>query len=576
MLGRIAGRASRYLQTYLRLIGDFAQTRGRRFAAMVVLVSMSAFLYPLPFVALVGIVNSAERGGGEARVRLLTTSIEMPFGGALAALLGFAVAVLLLNFLAGRFVTSETTRWQNEMQLRLLARLPRIARLDRVLDLGVPATSRGIVKPFQTALRSGYLIGRLIDNGIRHLVLVVGSTAFMIWLDGFDMLVVTATTLVFLPAYGLIIASVARARGRYNAQVRPLMATVRDVMTGRLGMSSAATLDMASLSEQARDILSQPHRLANEQMARLVGVTLVAGLHFFACVYAVILAEGNELGALSAKKLMFLVVLIVMLRSVLGLAELMSRLSRGYPYAALLRTLLYPPARPDARKPNSEETAPFVLRIAGGKEPKKARTGKEAKVAESAGGHAGKLPIGLGTRLLFLAPETDHAFNLLPLANQLSPTRPLAAGMLDFIPLIDAAGIGPLARGETVPGAAEAMSAGEGRARIELALAPDPLDPAKALAIALTGDAYRRAKGTEAFAAFARERVIIVMAGSEHDPAASADIALAVLSDGERVVAAGAVTEILEGAAKDIRRWSRRRGRQDDADDLDELTDDDF
>lgn len=538
MIAKIAGQASRYLQTYWILLADFARDRGWRFLAMAGLIVAAAVVYPLPFVLIASLFLSAEHGAGfELDLRLFKISAGLDV--ALPWLMLFAACVFALNYLVGRLVNAQTVAWQNGMLWRIVSAVPTIARWDQVIELGTVGEARPLAVRIQQVLRGGFLIGRLVDAGLRDAIVVLVCIVVMLVLDAKSVLLILIVTLIALPIYATLLAGLATERARRQKADQAHLRAVTGLIASDLGARPARRLEVSRLPPELIEAGRDAVGFLSLQMNRIIGMNLIAGLHALAALAAVYLGDGARLAAMAPQKLVVFIVLLLLLRSVLSLVGLISRLTRGYQGLALLRSLL----RPLSKRGAIEHGGGFSL--------------------VPASGECSAMPLPMGTILYLAAPSLHSSLHLLPLANALNPLFDRTRYGVRHIPFVDACDLPALATGTIAESAPAPVMFGEGRKAITIALDSDPLELAQIPVLALTAVAHAALAQSGQLEPLRVGRVLVVAAGPElpADP-----MALLAVSDGSRIVHVGPAAVTAERYSDELRRWRKRIERREASD----------
>lgn len=510
-----AGSATRYGQTYGLLVRHFAQSCGWRFAAMVGSVLASGFFHPLPFFLAALVIRAAQAGEHSLQLGWGWTQVELGLDTGITLVFVMGLAAFVGHYVVGRVVNRQTIAWQNRIYWELMGALPRLARWDRMLDLAVPLQPFRVGVRIETAVRSAFLVGRLVDSGLRDLALVLVTLTVLLWLDARSVLVIAFVSLLFLPVYARSLYGMVRLQARANAGLPPIRQAFAALMRSVLVSQPGVAIDPARLSASTTATISESYGSGPRQMNELFAVNAVAGIHLFTVFFAVYVADGASLVKLPAEKLLFFLVLIVMLRAMQGLIGLMSRLTRSYEALSLLRSLLHPVLKRTLTQPEAEQG--FVLRAAGR--------------------GAADVELKPGSVLHVLAPDLAYSYQLLPVANALWPTFVPSAGHVTHIPLIEAA---PAAR--AVP--PSELAIGLGRHAITVPLRQEPLDAGRAPVVAIANEVWNALASAQRQELAARHVVLVLMQPGKLRPLPSDD-ALAAVSDGQRLVAAGSFAQML-------------------------------
>lgn len=518
----LVASARRYLGTYFVLLRHFAQSSSWRFALMLAAVVASAVLHPIPFVLLAELLHSAQAGASDVALGWHAWTVRLKPDAAVLAVFLFGSASFLFSYGVGRLVNAETIAWQGRLFWQLTGSLTRIARWDQLIDPGVVLRPQPLAARLDGAVRGAFPIGRLVETGMRDAMMVLILMSALIWQDARDMAVLGFLSLLFVPAYGMAISRLVRMQAKSNAGLARLRQPVLGLISGEIMRRTGRGLDQAAIPAETTEALSQAFgsqsHLLNEQNA----VTVVGGVHVFAAFYGVYLSEGRSLMALPAEKLTFFFFLVLMLRSLISLVGLMSRLSRGYERLGLLRSLLYPPTK-SPLAPQGDGAIGFVVvpQVAAG----------EQFVAP---------PVSAGQTMVLLAPDVNFGFQLLPLANALQPRFAFAAathaGLTRHIPLLREADMPALLAGGIIagePGLLRLPHAGP------VAIRPEPLDLSLTPVVALTVAAWERLVRTETVALANAGRVLVIALAGWKIPSSVPDGLIYALSNGRHVIAAG-------------------------------------
>lgn len=518
-----AGSATRYSQTYGLLVRHFATSCGWRFAAMVGAVLASGFLHPLPLFVAALVIRSAQAGEQTLQLGWGMAQAEIGLDAGITLVFVTGVAAFILHYTVGRLVNRETIAWQNQIYWELMAAMPRIARWDRLLDLAVPMQPFRVGVRIETAVRSAFLVGRLVDSGLRDLAIVFATLAVLLWLDARSVLVIAFVSLLFLPVYARCLYGMVRLQARANAGLPPIRQAFTALLRSSLVTRAGVTIDKARLSESTKATIGDSYGSGPRQMNELFAVNAVAGIHLFTVFYAVYVADGANLAKLPAEKLFFFLVLIVMLRSMQGLIGLMSRLTRSYEALSLMRSLLHPGMKRAVLGGPPERL--FVLRP----------TGRATFDIDLAG----------GTVLHVLGPDLSFSYQLLPIANALVPAFVPRPGQVVHIPLLDRTGA-ILADDELASANLPSeLAIGLGRHAITVPLRSDSLDLKQAPVLALPLEEWQ-AMEPAARSRIAAGRLILVLMQTGKLRPFPADEAPAAVSDGQKLIAAGPFAQMLE------------------------------
>jgi hypothetical protein len=545
-IARTFGRAGRYLGTYTVLLGDFAADRGWRFALLLALVVLAAIVYPLPFVLIGSLFLSAAGGSHLFELDLKIVKLSMGLDEALPGLVAFAAAAFLVNYLVGRLVNHEALRWQTRLLWRLVAEVPAIARPHRVVDIGGVSSPRNLARRVQQAIRSGFLIGRLVDVGLRDAIIILVSLGLMLVLDLKAVAAIAGVTLLFLPLYGHLLLGLATERTRHLSRLLNHMRALAGLIEKGVGARPSQRLDIDNISGPAKTASEDLIGFQGLQMNRLYGMNLVAGLHALAGLYAVFLVEGGTFQSLSPQHLSLFIVLLLLLRSVLGLVGLMSRLTRGYQGLALLRTFLKPRVKAISAKASG---AGFRLEIAG--EP------------------ARDLPPG--SLLLLAAPQLHSTVDLVPLTNALVPLSRADRSGSPHVPLIVRDAAAAIRSGRIEPGPLDPLVLGEGARAPELPVLASPIELSRTSALALSAAAFAEVVAAGLGDA-AREGRLLIVEESGVQAGTLPVGALLAVSDGTRIISVGPAEATAARFGEDLRRWRRKAARRTrlDEDEIDE------
>lgn len=547
MMRSIAGKASRYLRTYGLLTAHFAAARGSRFALMLAAVAAGAVLQPLPFLLAAALVHAVQRGAPALELALGPLQLTIGQNMAVPVVCLVGLGAFLVNYAAAQLANRECLAWQHQLLWELAGRMPRVAMLDRSFDLGVAPTTRNLPPRLLATVRTGFLIGRLVEVGLRDAMLLVLALALLAWLDLEDLLVVLGVSLGFAPLYALLLVALAKVRATTLGRLRAVRALAGGLLRSELGRNPRLDVDRGRLAPPVLGAFGSAYDIGTRQMQKLQAVNLLAGAHALACLYAVYLAEGGRLEGLSADKLLFLVVLLVMLRAVMALVALLSRLTRAYGGLASLRAALFPEAKPRPKGPHPVGTA-FRLKVAGHLAP--------------------GLPLPRTGLLYLLTPELTQTFHLLPVTNALLPIEPWPATEPASVPLLGLAEAESLLDGRPFPEPAASLVIESVPARLEVPTIGVAVDPARWRAVALIPEATRALARSGRLATLAGERLVIAGLPADAGADGLAADALVVVCDGRTLVAAGNPASILSAYSAELRRWQRRaeRLREDDPD----------
>jgi hypothetical protein len=523
--------AIRYLGTYWVLLAHFAACRGWRFALMLLAVLANAVLHPVPFLLLAELLRGAQSGSPDIALgwHALTIHVRPDLGVLFVFLAGSGS--YLLSYAVGRLVNVETIAWQNSIFWRLIGDLPHIARWDRMMDFGVMLRPIPLSVRIESALRGAFPIGRLVETGARDAVMIVVLGSILIWTDARSIAVLAFISLLFVPAYAIALSRLVRMQAKSNAGLVRLRQPLVGLLSGDLVRKPGRSVDIervqgSMVAAVSRGYGSQSY-LLNEQNA----VSVVAGLHVFASFYGVYLSEGRSLVTLPPEKIAFFFFLILMLRSMISLIGLLSRMSRGYERLGLMRMVLQPAAKPMDRLGGKSEIR-FAL-----------ATGHQSGAASEA------TLVSAGEILLYVAPEVFYSYQLLPLSNALQPLFAAGSKAVRHIPLLDEADVPDLVSGATIavaPGEVPFAPAGQLPAR------SDPVDLANAPVVAVTRAAFERLQRERQLPAANAGRVLVVAVSGIAVPQSLPPQCLCAASDGRAITWTGLVETI-----DDLRKTAR-------------------
>lgn len=523
--------AYRYAQTYLLLLRHFLAQRRWAFLIMVLAVLFNALLHPLPFILVAELLRGAQGSGTSVTLGWAPLSLQLPMDtGALLVLIVGTLA-FIVSFLVGLLVNNETIHWQNAVFWQIAGGLPHIARWDRVLELGAVLKPQPLSLRIDAAVRSAFMVGRLIETGLRDFVMVLALLAVLLWLDAGSVLVLAFISLLFVPAYAIALARVVRSQAKSNAMLarwrQPIVALLRSEATQKSGLE----IDVGSVGEATAETLSRGYGSQSYLLNGLNAVTTVGGIHVFAAFYAVYLAQAGSLSELSSTKITFFLLLVLMLRSGMGLVGLVSRLSRSYERLGLLRALLYPtPKVLDLRR--QPEGSGFLL-------------------ASPVAGSPDRL-IRWGEMILLLAPDISFGYQLLPLANALRPVIAPPLGTVTHIPLLRFADVQALLSGGAPARAEQTIRLGLG---CQVRLQPDEIDLAGVPVVALTWAAWERLARSQQVEAVSRNRVLVLAVGAGQMSNPLPEDVHAAVSDGRGLIAIGEAAAMRELCAVEARDW---------------------
>ena len=528
----VLASATRYLGTYVVLLRHFAHSRGWRFGMMLAAVIASAVLHPMPFLLLAELLRSAQAGAADVSLGWRTFAIRMRPDTAVLAVFLVGSASFLISYAVSRLVNAETVAWQGRIFWQLTGDLARIARWDQSIDFGVRLRPPPLAGRLDGAIRGAFPIGRLVETGMRDAMMVLILVSVLIWQDAREMVVLGFLSLLFIPAYAMALSRLVRMQAKSNAGLTRLRQPVTSLLSSEVMRRVGRVYDQSAIPSPTTEALSQGYgsqsHLLNEQNA----VTVVAGVHVFAAFYGVYLSEGRSLAALPTEKLAFFFFLVLMMRSLISLVGLLSRLSRGYERLGLLRSLLYPQAKqPLGPTPDAPIAFALVPHVTAG----------EQVVAPS---------VATEQTMVLLAPDVNFGFQLLPLANALHPRFAFAsgphAGLTGHIPLLRDADMPALIAGGRIAGEAELLRLAHAG---PVPIRPEPLDLAKTPVVALTLAAWQRLVRTKMVAqANAGRLLVIAIAGGQALPTLPEGLVF-VLSNGRHVVAAGDRATIIAAQA---------------------------
>jgi hypothetical protein len=525
--------AWRFWSTFARLIRHFAQDRGWQFWVMVAAIAASGFLYPIPFLLLAVLVRSAQTGQSSIHVGRGDWMIAVPHDTGVLVVLVAGILAILMHYAVARLVQQRTLAWQQSVLWHLLERLPECVRWDRPINLNVPLHPGRVANRLLMAARAGFLIGRLLDVGLRDAAVLIVALATLIWLDVAAVFVLIFISLLFLPVYGLALSDLVRGQLRNAAQVARANQTVQGWLRSEFVTGDHHRIDRQRITPALSAALSPAISQGLPQIAGLSMINAVAGIHLFSAFFAVFLADGGTLAALPESKLLFFLVLLVLLRAMQGLISLVSRLSRGYEGLTLLRDLLFAVNRPIAV--NAVAQPEFDLTFDGG----------HSQILRP------------GDTVLFLAPQLTFAYQLLPLLEVIKPCFDWRNTHCRYVPLLNAEDLLRLSGGLVGQTAVEktavekmvAEKIGQrgtppGSAILRLPLMQEHGAGGDAPLVALTAASWRVLHKNKPVIAYLKARVTVIVIGPEQGPVLHkicADSGFpTIVSDGTTVIGVGA------------------------------------
>jgi hypothetical protein len=545
-----SGSAGRFMQTYALLVSHYARFRGHRFWTMCGAILINGVLQPIPFLMLAGLIRSAQEGHKEFVLGFQGFTVALSHDAGVTIIFATGVAIILLHYAIARFVQNETLAWQDHVFWHLLSELPRFARWDRTCELGTPLQPARVNGRIITAVRSGFLIGRLIETGLRDAAIATVALCAMLWLDAASVLTLLFISLLFVPVYALAVMQMMRSQVRSMTAARRANQALAGLMRSPLVTEPGRSIDVDQVRPAVRETLGESYNNGLPQLAAMLSVNSVAGIHVFTAFYAVFLFDSSPFTQLPPAKLMFFVVLIVMLRSMQGLIGLISRLSRGYTGLSLLRGLLFAQAR-GIPLANASEAGAFRLGPLVGAE------------GEAAHGEMAVSTIGPGDRLHLLLAQPLTSYQMAPLAQVMQPLFDYQRITCRHIPLLTESDVAELGRSTILARGSMALNLEAERVSLRLPLRSAPVDIADAPVIAIPRTALKLLEADPQAMAYAAGRVLVVVVRPQLGATAVPKWAqnghgLTAVSDGQRIVATGNLSAMFDFFLRESANWAHQ------------------
>lgn len=529
-------RGVNYASTYLLLVKDYASFLGWRAIAIVGGVVLAGLLYPLPFAIMAAAVYTMMAGQETSIIRVMGWHIEISVDRMFLYALIFAGATLTLQFVATRTALISTSAWQTSLYWRAVNQLPRIARWDLDMIIPMPITLGSAGGFLNAIVRSGFLIG-IVVIGLSNVVIFLGGTIVLAWLDPVSVALLIVIAILFLPAYAwamLQLIGGKQRRLRMQRDQRTLLKRVlEEVLSG-----TGRQIDTGKMIEKDMRRFEAGYGTVNAQLQGLNLITFISGVQVFVSIAIIYLVNGASFATFIRDKIVFFAILIFVMRAALALAALMARLSRNYANLATLRAYLHPRRKRLNLLPGAPANTVFALTNPGDGTRHALRTGSPVFV---------------------VMPSASRAYELLPLSNALEIVKSPAPKVLRHIAFIDSHEF-LATRGCKVQ--TSVIRIPHEKQDLELPVRHMKPQPDELGVVALTFEAWRSLVNNGTADEYCRDRIVFVILAEPKIPKPPSSKTLLVVSDRLNILAVGSFSEIWDARASEaFKRASKGKKR---------------
>lgn len=396
-------KLNNYTSTYRVLLKSYFAWKPREAVLSALAVVLTAVLLPVPFFLL---ARAPMAASSEAGLVSLPMGLKLTLPETLIIALASFLVIATLQYLVDRWVLAINRGWQDHLFRQAVRSLPRFARVDRTIALPLPLTLTSMMRLISQGTRTTYLIARLISVGLKDVAIVVVTLGMLAVLDFYNLLMIIGVSLAFLPLYlaaGTEMVKLRRGREETLPQARR---EALEIIEEAAGIRPDGFGKIDAVVGRFDDVgIGQLHDLPNRQMAVLVKLRLVAVLHAVAVAFTVLYLSSGFGQSFTAADATYLVILLIFLKSLLGIAALLSRFTRGYTGMAVLRQIIEP-----KRKSRLDED-PGVGAVA---QPR-----RDLLVGRRRGG---SVALDTDRPTFLLMPRAEYAFELVALSNGIRPT----------------------------------------------------------------------------------------------------------------------------------------------------------
>jgi hypothetical protein len=517
-------RALNYSSTYLLLVKDFVRHMGTKAIPLLSGVVAAALLYPLPFAVMAAAIYAMMAGNDVSTIAIGRWTIEIVVDRAFLYALVLAGATLTFRYLVDRAIIAANTSWQTSLLWRAVNRLPFMARWDTVTAIPMPLREERVGNFLVSLVRSGFLVGRIVGIGLPAFLISLGASIVLIWLDPISVLVLIAVALLCMPLYARALLDMLSVRHQSMKDRPQEQALLKQVLQGFVA-NRGSQIDTTELAPEDASRFASGYGMVNAQFKSLNLVSLIAGLHVFASIAIIYVLNGANLSTFVRDKIVFLVVLLFLMRSALGLIVLLSRLSRAYNLVASLRAFLHPRRKRVFKNGSAPANAVFALED------------KES---------GDRCFFTAGQPTFVVMPNASHAFELMPLSNALQIIRMPADDVLRSIVFLDLPELELLSQDSTQAERHSLIEIPDEKQSLKLPLRYHDFGHEELGVVAISRRAWRHLVRSNELDDFCRDRIVFVVFSDSQRPTLPSRTAPLVVSDGVDILAVGEFDETWE------------------------------
>jgi ABC-type multidrug transport system fused ATPase/permease subunit len=541
-------RGVNYWSTYVLLVKDYIAFLGAKAIPLLGGVVTAGLLYPLPFAIMAAAIYAMMAGHHTSVITLSQWKFEVGVDSAFLYALILAGMTLTFSYFTTRAALVSTTSWQASLLWRAVNQLPVMARWDTETAIPMPLRLERLGSFLNSIIRSGFLVGRIVAIGLSNFVIATGALFVLTWLDPISVAVLILMAFLCLPLYAWALLGLVGVRQQSSRNRQQEQAMFKQVLQGVVS-STGRRIDTSQLTAEAARRFDSGYGTVNAQLQGLNLVSLILGLHVFASIAVIYVINGASLSAFLREKIVFFVILLFMMRSALGLALLISRLSRGYTSLATLRAYLHPRRKRVTALRNAPANAVFSL----------------------APSNDGKLyPVCKGQPVFVVMPMASRAFELLPLSNALEIVKMPPEAVLRHIVFLDRSELEVLVEGDLLQVPDSTMQIGDKKQSLHLPVRHAAFEPDQLGVVALTQNAWEYLSKSDKAENFCRDRIVFVVVAEMKRPKPPSPGTLLVVSDGVEILAVGPFAESWDRAAEDAFQRAAKKDIKVDFDDDEE------
>jgi hypothetical protein len=531
-------RALSYFSTYLVLVKDFVGYLGLKAIPLFAGVVAAGLLYPLPFAMMAAAVYAMMAGHDVSAITIGRWKAEIAVDSAFLYALVLAGATLTFNYLVTRATITATTAWQTSLVWRAVNRLPVMARWDTVTAIPMPLRAERVGSFLMSLVRSGFLVGRIVGIGLPNFVMALGALIILTWLDPISVVVLIVVALLCLPLYAWALLGMISVREQ-NSKHRPQEQALLKLVLQGIAAKPGAQIDTTELAPEDASRFASGYSVVNAQLQSLNLVSLIVGLHVFASIAIIYALNGANLSTFVRDKIVFLVVLLFLMRSVLGLVVLLSRLSRAYNMVATLRAYLHPRRKRVFHSGNAPDNTVFAL--------EDERSGDRCFFSA-------------GQPTFVVMPNAGHAFELMPLSNALEIIRMPAEEVLRNIVFLNLPGLELLSQGSTRVERPSLIEISDEKQSLKLPLRYHDFGHEELGVLAISHSAWEHLVESDEVDDFCRDRIVFVVISDPQRPTLSSRKNLLVVSDCVNILGVGEFDKTWERFVDDAFARAKSKG----------------